>query len=434
MIKLKPILEKSVKADFIKAISSHKPVVSYRVHADIGDDKVGITGWYTIAVIHDVIDDIKKTGVTILGIEKSTDLKKLHKNIDGIRINESHKQQLNEDGWYALIKILTMLFTPLILALTLDLIGKIIKTAMKMAYNIKNYVSPSKYFKFLNGLANNSTFAKQLTGELKSKGGIDMLKRGSVTDISKIFSNLPEFDKAFNKFVKQEKVEKGSVEELKKEIVLSMATAFMDNAEDAVREWLKKYPEYKKQLQLNEMLVSDRTDGRVKQMLKKMQSNYPSLNAINYETRDRTYLFAFGKKSDADKLEKDFKDARKRNPDKAIGKFEFVRSADYPNDKPPVFVKQFRITEAWLKPASPLIEADSPTERTRRYNRKNKKKVRAYLRKTQDDRVARNGDRAKAIKKHGKAKLNGKDVHHPNGAQNGNWRVVKGDHGPDKKN
>jgi hypothetical protein len=84
-------------------------------------------------------------------------------------------------------------------------------------------------------------------------------------------------------------------------------------------------------------------------------------------------------------------------------------------------------------PASAIYEADSPTERTRRYNRKNKKKVRAYLRKTQDDRVARNGDRAKAVKKHGKAKLKGKDVHHPNGAQNGNWRVVKGDHGPDKK-
>lgn len=78
-------------------------------------------------------------------------------------------------------------------------------------------------------------------------------------------------------------------------------------------------------------------------------------------------------------------------------------------------------------------EADSPTERTRRYNRKNKKKVRAYLRKTQDDRVARNGDRAKAIKKHGKAKMRNHDVHHPNGPQNGGARLAKKDHGPDKK-
>lgn len=78
-------------------------------------------------------------------------------------------------------------------------------------------------------------------------------------------------------------------------------------------------------------------------------------------------------------------------------------------------------------------EADSPTERTRRYNRKNKGKVRAYLKKTQDDRVARNGDRRKAEKKHGKAKIKNKDIHHPNGPKNGNYKIVKKDHGPDKK-
>lgn len=97
---------------------------------------------------------------------------------------------------------------------------------------------------------------------------------------------------------------------------------------------------------MNEMLVSDKTDGRVKQMLNKMKSTYRSLNAINYDTQNKTYLFAFGKKSDADKLEKDFKQARKQNPDKSIGKFEFVRSADYANDNPPVFVKQFKINES----------------------------------------------------------------------------------------
>ena len=78
-------------------------------------------------------------------------------------------------------------------------------------------------------------------------------------------------------------------------------------------------------------------------------------------------------------------------------------------------------------------EADSPTERTRRYNRKNKKKVRAYLRSTQNDRVARNRDRAKAVKKHGKSKMKNHDVHHPNGPQNGGARLAKKDHGPDKK-
>lgn len=81
----------------------------------------------------------------------------------------------------------------------------------------------------------------------------------------------------------------------------------------------------------------------------------------------------------------------------------------------------------------PVHEADSPTERTRRYNRKNKAKVRAYLKKTQDDRVARNRDRAKAVKKHGKAKMKNHDVHHPNGPHAGGARLAKKDHGPDKK-
>lgn len=81
-----------------------------------------------------------------------------------------------------------------------------------------------------------------------------------------------------------------------------------------------------------------------------------------------------------------------------------------------------------------LSEADSSTTRMRRYNRKNRAKVRKYLRDTQDDRVARNRDRRKAVKKHGKKKMKNHDVHHPNGPHNGGARLVKKDHGRDKVN
>jgi hypothetical protein len=74
------------------------------------------------------------------------------------------------------------------------------------------------------------------------------------------------------------------------------------------------------------------------------------------------------------------------------------------------------------------------TERVRRYYKRHPEKVREYLRKTVKDRVARNRDRAKAVKKYGKKKMKNHDVHHPNGAQNGNWRLAKKDHGRDKKN
>jgi len=81
-----------------------------------------------------------------------------------------------------------------------------------------------------------------------------------------------------------------------------------------------------------------------------------------------------------------------------------------------------------------LTEADSSTTRMRRYNKKNKAKVRAYLKKTQDDRVARNRDRRKAVKKHGKAKMKNHDVHHPKGPHNGGARLARKDHGRDKIN
>lgn len=80
-----------------------------------------------------------------------------------------------------------------------------------------------------------------------------------------------------------------------------------------------------------------------------------------------------------------------------------------------------------------INDAMSSTERVRKYYKRHPKKVRAYLKKTQDDRVARNRDRRKAVEKYGEDKMKNHDVHHPNGARKGGWRLAKKDHGPDKK-
>jgi hypothetical protein len=76
----------------------------------------------------------------------------------------------------------------------------------------------------------------------------------------------------------------------------------------------------------------------------------------------------------------------------------------------------------------------SSTERVRKYYRRHPEKVRKYLKDTVKDRVARNRDRRKAVKKHGKAKMKNHDVHHPKGPNGGSWRLAKKDHGRDKKN
>jgi hypothetical protein len=77
-------------------------------------------------------------------------------------------------------------------------------------------------------------------------------------------------------------------------------------------------------------------------------------------------------------------------------------------------------------------EADSSTERVRRYYKRHPKKVSKYLKDTVHDRVARNRDRRKAVKKHGKSKMKNHDVHHPKGPNGGSWRLAKKDHGRDK--
>ena len=77
-------------------------------------------------------------------------------------------------------------------------------------------------------------------------------------------------------------------------------------------------------------------------------------------------------------------------------------------------------------------EADSSTERVRRYYKRHPKKVSKYLKDTVQDRVARNRDRRKAVKKHGKNKMKNHDVHHPKGPNGGSWRLAKKDHGRDK--
>ena len=91
-------------------------------------------------------------------------------------------------------------------------------------------------------------------------------------------------------------------------------------------------------------------------------------------------------------------------------------------------------TDRQIKIKPKLNEAEEKsTERVRKYYRRHPKKVKAYLRKTVDDRVKRNKDRREAVKKHGKAKMKNHDVHHPNGVNGGKWVLADKDHGRDKK-
>ena len=90
--------------------------------------------------------------------------------------------------------------------------------------------------------------------------------------------------------------------------------------------------------------------------------------------------------------------------------------------------------EPELEEEPALDEKETSTARVRKYYKRHPERVRRYLKKTQDDRVIRNRDRQRAIRKHGKAKMKNHDVHHPNGVRGGKWVLAKKDHGRDRKN
>jgi len=114
-----------------------------------------------------------------------------------------------------------------------------------------------------------------------------------------------------------------------------------------------------------------------------------------------------------------------------LGYDPYVIVIDMPSTKK---VKKKPSTKKRKAPPKKKEKPKSSTERVRRYYKRHPEKVRKYLRDTQDDRVKRNGDRAKAVKKYGKNKMKNHDVHHPNGVNGGSWKLAKKDHGRDKKN
>ncbi len=120
------------------------------------------------------------------------------------------------------------------------------------------------------------------------------------------------------------------------------------------------------------------------------------------------------------------------SPDYALGAFTGAFTK-VPMIKKPLTLKWVD-DESGVKRDEDDLAEEKSTERVRKYYKRHPDKVREYLKKTQDDRVARNRDRRKAIKKHGKAKMKNHDVHHPNGPHNGGARLVKKDHGRDPKN
>ena len=53
----------------IKSIGAKK-VTSFRIHAEMQNGKIGLTAWYTSAVIEDIKQDVKDEGHKIIKVEE----------------------------------------------------------------------------------------------------------------------------------------------------------------------------------------------------------------------------------------------------------------------------------------------------------------------------------------------------------------------------
>jgi hypothetical protein len=89
---------------------------------------------------------------------------------------------------------------------------------------------------------------------------------------------------------------------------------------------------------LEEVNYTEKNNPAIKKVYDTIKSNYKSLQNLNFDTKNKTYTFAFGNKKDADKMEKDFKGV-------GSSKMKLSRKADYGSDNPPVFVRVFGVLD-----------------------------------------------------------------------------------------
>jgi len=92
--------------------------------------------------------------------------------------------------------------------------------------------------------------------------------------------------------------------------------------------------EYLKQ-QINEAVIDDKMDPAFSELKKKIETEYKSLNSIQYETHDKTYTFIFSNKEDADRFRNDFKGTESQ-----IVQFDRIYSE--PKENPTTFYVRFK--------------------------------------------------------------------------------------------
>jgi hypothetical protein len=89
---------------------------------------------------------------------------------------------------------------------------------------------------------------------------------------------------------------------------------------------------------LQELNYNKSNNPKIKKVFDTFVKKYKSLSDINFETSKKSYTFIFNDKKDAQKFEKEFTSM-------GSNKMKLVRSAEYKDENPPVFIKVFGIVD-----------------------------------------------------------------------------------------
>lgn len=183
--------------------------------------------------------------------------------------------ETNEDAGVGGIAFVLLVAAKYLLPRVIDGLGDTID-------NIKDFINPPKYIKFIKQLENNREFNRQFIELIKKKGGLEKFAKDLYTKNRGELSELPELNKAIDKFTRDEKLDKDDAKMVKSKIIDSFVAAVYENYEKTLKMLKKKYPDMAKDIDEHLMgYNNDRGQGSVEfsaSQLKKLHEEYTTID------------------------------------------------------------------------------------------------------------------------------------------------------------
>jgi hypothetical protein len=216
-----------------KLLKEEKEFIIWGVPPGERDEVVAYTKAKSMPEAKKVMDILKqkygltKLRVQVIDLSQEFDLKKA--------FGGTVKESVNEDIVTAGLAFLTSLAIRFLLPSVFD-------GLMATLYDIRNFVSPPKYIKFLKQLENNDEFNRQFMDLVKERGGMEKFANRMYSN-QVALGKLPALRTALEKFYKEEGLDKEQSKSVEKSILYAIKEQIKLNWPKVLDMLKKKYPE-----------------------------------------------------------------------------------------------------------------------------------------------------------------------------------------------